>query len=156
VTVGLMDALAAAGDRAGAIQHARVYELLVEQELDLPPDKDVLAFAERLRTSAAETSSVPTATAATVAAPPVEPSAAPASTAVAAAAAPQEAQSIQPVVVARLGEAPSVAPQATQPEPLASPSRARGARFWAVAASALVIFAAAAVALARSATRKSG
>jgi DNA-binding SARP family transcriptional activator/tetratricopeptide (TPR) repeat protein len=52
VTVGLMDALAAAGDRAGAIQHARVYELLVEQELDLPADRDVLAFAERLRREA--------------------------------------------------------------------------------------------------------
>lgn len=49
VTVGLMDSLAASGDRAGAIQHARVYELLVEQELDLPPDKDVIGFADRLR-----------------------------------------------------------------------------------------------------------
>jgi DNA-binding SARP family transcriptional activator len=54
VTVGLMDSLAASGDRAGAIQHARVYELLVEQELDLPPDKDVLTFAERLRQNAVE------------------------------------------------------------------------------------------------------
>lgn len=52
VTVGLMEALAAAGDRAGAIQHARVYELLVEQELDLPPDVEVLALAERLRREA--------------------------------------------------------------------------------------------------------
>ena len=52
VTVGLMDALAASGDRAGAIQHARVYELLVEQELDLPPDRDVLALADRLRREA--------------------------------------------------------------------------------------------------------
>jgi len=51
VTVGLMEALAGAGDRAGALQHARVYELLVEQELDLPPDADVLALAERLRRS---------------------------------------------------------------------------------------------------------
>src|SRR6185436_6901550 len=54
VTVGLMEALAAAGDRAGAIQHARVYELLVEQELDLPPDRDVLALAEQLRRTADE------------------------------------------------------------------------------------------------------
>jgi DNA-binding SARP family transcriptional activator len=59
VTVGLMDALAAAGDRGGAIQHARVYELLVEQELDLPPDKEVLAFADRLRQSAGEASPSP-------------------------------------------------------------------------------------------------
>lgn len=54
VTVGLMDAMAAAGDRAGALQHARVYELLIEQELDLPPDKEVLAVAERLRQSSDE------------------------------------------------------------------------------------------------------
>ena len=54
VTVGLMEALAAAGDRAGAIQHSRVYELLVEQELDLPPDRDVLALAEQLRRTADE------------------------------------------------------------------------------------------------------
>lgn len=49
VTVGLMEALTAAGDRAGAIKHARVYELLVEQELDLPPDREVMAVADRLR-----------------------------------------------------------------------------------------------------------
>ncbi|HSQ29728.1 MAG TPA: BTAD domain-containing putative transcriptional regulator [Gemmatimonadaceae bacterium] len=54
VTVGLMDAMAAAGDRAGALQHARVYELLIEQELDLPPDKEVLAVAERLRQTSDE------------------------------------------------------------------------------------------------------
>ena len=52
VTVGLMEALAAAGDRAGAMQHVRVYELLVEQELDLPPDREVMALAERLRQDA--------------------------------------------------------------------------------------------------------
>jgi DNA-binding SARP family transcriptional activator/Flp pilus assembly protein TadD len=49
VTVGLMEALAAAGDRATAIKHARIYELLVEQELELPPDREVMALADRLR-----------------------------------------------------------------------------------------------------------
>jgi tetratricopeptide (TPR) repeat protein len=49
VTIGLMEALAAAGDRAGAIKHARIYEALVDQELDLPPDREVTALAERLR-----------------------------------------------------------------------------------------------------------
>ena len=49
VTVGLMEALAADGDRAGAINQARIYELLVEQELDLPPDREVMALAARLR-----------------------------------------------------------------------------------------------------------
>ena len=52
VTVGLMEALAAGGDRAAAIRHARVYEVLVEQELDLPPDREVRALAERLRVEA--------------------------------------------------------------------------------------------------------
>ena len=49
VTVGLMDALVAAGDRAGALKHVNVYRVLVEQELELPPDREVLAFAERLK-----------------------------------------------------------------------------------------------------------
>jgi len=59
VTVGLMDAMATAGDRAGALQHARVYELLIEQELDLPPDKEVLAVAERLRQTSDEPARAP-------------------------------------------------------------------------------------------------
>jgi DNA-binding SARP family transcriptional activator/tetratricopeptide (TPR) repeat protein len=49
VAVGLMEALTASGDRGGAIKHARVYELLVEQELELPPDREVTALADRLR-----------------------------------------------------------------------------------------------------------
>jgi DNA-binding SARP family transcriptional activator/TolB-like protein len=56
IAIGLMDALAASGERTAAIQHARVYELLVEQELDLPPDAEVIALAERLRQAAAEPS----------------------------------------------------------------------------------------------------
>ena len=56
ITVGLMESLAAAGDRAGAIRQARVYELLVEQELDLPPDKEVMALAGRLRQTAGDVS----------------------------------------------------------------------------------------------------
>jgi DNA-binding SARP family transcriptional activator len=35
--LGLMRTMDAAGDRAGAIQHARIYETLVQEELDLPP-----------------------------------------------------------------------------------------------------------------------
>ena len=49
VTVGLMEALAGSGDVPGAINHARIYELLIEQELDLPPDRDVMALANRMR-----------------------------------------------------------------------------------------------------------
>lgn len=51
-TMGLMEALVASGDRAGAIKQAHVYHLLVEQELDLPPDRDVMTLAERLRSAA--------------------------------------------------------------------------------------------------------
>jgi len=49
LTVGLMQALAAAGDRAGAIEQASIYEVLIEEELELPPDRAAVAFAERLR-----------------------------------------------------------------------------------------------------------
>jgi DNA-binding SARP family transcriptional activator len=49
--VGLMEALAAAGDVAGALDHARIYESLLDQELDLPPDREVVRLATRLRES---------------------------------------------------------------------------------------------------------
>ncbi|AHG91848.1 transcriptional activator domain-containing protein [Gemmatirosa kalamazoonensis] len=49
VTVGLMESLDKSGDRAGALRHAHIYQLLVQQELELPPDREVLALAERLR-----------------------------------------------------------------------------------------------------------
>jgi len=47
--LGLMRAMDTAGDRAGAIQHARIYETLVQEELDLPPDREVVALARHLR-----------------------------------------------------------------------------------------------------------
>ena len=49
LTVALMHALAAAGDRAGAIEQASIYEVLIEEDVELPPDRGVVAFAERLR-----------------------------------------------------------------------------------------------------------
>jgi DNA-binding SARP family transcriptional activator len=49
LALGLIRALATAGDRAGAIQHARVYERLVQQELEVPGDDDVRAFVEELK-----------------------------------------------------------------------------------------------------------
>jgi DNA-binding SARP family transcriptional activator/TolB-like protein len=61
VAVGLMDALAASGDRAGAIKHARIYEALIEQELDLPPDAEVVTFADRLRREAEAPLAIPEA-----------------------------------------------------------------------------------------------
>src|SRR3989454_2110783 len=49
VALGLMNALVAAGDRAGALQFARVHESLLRQELDAPADETVTTLARRLR-----------------------------------------------------------------------------------------------------------
>jgi DNA-binding SARP family transcriptional activator/TolB-like protein len=49
VTVKLMEILAAQGAVVAALQHARVHEELVRQELDLAPDPEVLTLAARLR-----------------------------------------------------------------------------------------------------------
>jgi len=49
VALRLMEALEAAGERSGALQHARIHELLLQEELGLPVDPAVNEFAERLR-----------------------------------------------------------------------------------------------------------
>lgn len=49
VALGLMQALKATGDRGGALQHYRVFEMLLRQELDLPPDRALTQLAEQLR-----------------------------------------------------------------------------------------------------------
>ena len=46
---GFIAALAAAGDRASALQFARVHEALVRDELDTEPDSAVVQLVERLR-----------------------------------------------------------------------------------------------------------
>ncbi|MET0399661.1 MAG: tetratricopeptide repeat protein [Longimicrobiaceae bacterium] len=53
VALRLMEALAAAGDRAGAIQHARVHQALLRESIGAEPDPEVAALAERLRTEPA-------------------------------------------------------------------------------------------------------
>ena len=58
VAVALMRALVANGDRAGALQHSRVYEVLMEQELDEPPDRMVVELAAELKREQAATPSV--------------------------------------------------------------------------------------------------
>ena len=58
-TVKLISAMAAAGDRSGALQQARVHELLVREQLELDPDPAVRAIVERLRTDVADAVSVP-------------------------------------------------------------------------------------------------
>lgn len=52
-TVRLMTALERTGDRAGALQQARLHALLLEQEFEAEPDPDVVALADRLRTAPA-------------------------------------------------------------------------------------------------------
>jgi len=49
ISLRLMRALEANGDRAGAMRHARVHTALLREELDAAPDRDVIEFAERLR-----------------------------------------------------------------------------------------------------------
>jgi hypothetical protein len=57
-TLRLMEALVRCGDRVGALKQARIYEVLLSQELELPPDHDVIALAERIR--AADGAPIPT------------------------------------------------------------------------------------------------
>jgi DNA-binding SARP family transcriptional activator/TolB-like protein len=47
--LALMRALAAAGDRTSALQHARIYEALVQQELASAPDPSIARYAAELR-----------------------------------------------------------------------------------------------------------
>ena len=49
VAVGLMTALAVAGDRAGALQYARIHETLLQDELDAVPDAVVVELTAHLR-----------------------------------------------------------------------------------------------------------
>jgi TolB-like protein/DNA-binding SARP family transcriptional activator/Flp pilus assembly protein TadD len=49
VALRLMRVLEAAGDRAGALRHARSHASLLKEEFEAEPDPEVTAFAERLR-----------------------------------------------------------------------------------------------------------
>jgi DNA-binding SARP family transcriptional activator/TolB-like protein len=51
IALALMNALDAAGDRAGAIRHARVHESLLRAELDAEAPPELLELAEKLRTA---------------------------------------------------------------------------------------------------------
>lgn len=52
VAVHLMQALDAAGNRAGALQHASLHQRMLRDDLDAELPADVAAFAEQLRTQA--------------------------------------------------------------------------------------------------------
>jgi DNA-binding SARP family transcriptional activator len=51
VALGLMQALAESGDRAGALEFFHLHERIVRAELDAPPDPAVSAFAHSLRST---------------------------------------------------------------------------------------------------------
>jgi Tol biopolymer transport system component/DNA-binding SARP family transcriptional activator len=70
IAVSLMRALVSNGDRAGALQHSRVYEVLMEQELDEPPDRMVVELAAELKRDQGARPPAPTATAPIVREPP--------------------------------------------------------------------------------------
>jgi TolB-like protein/DNA-binding SARP family transcriptional activator/tetratricopeptide (TPR) repeat protein len=53
VALRLMQALDASGDRAAALRHARVHEVLLEGELGISPDPAILALADHFRSQAA-------------------------------------------------------------------------------------------------------
>ena len=57
--VGLMGALDAAGERAGALRHARVYEQLVRDELGSAPDPSVAELVARLQRAPAVAAPTP-------------------------------------------------------------------------------------------------
>jgi DNA-binding SARP family transcriptional activator/tetratricopeptide (TPR) repeat protein len=56
VALRLMEALVGAGDRGGAIQHARIHSALLQADLELGADPAIAAYVERLRR---ESSAVP-------------------------------------------------------------------------------------------------
>jgi DNA-binding SARP family transcriptional activator len=58
VAVAMMRALAAAGDRNGALRQARIFEALIAQELELAPDRAVVELADALRREAYSTTRV--------------------------------------------------------------------------------------------------
>lgn len=49
IAIRLMRALNSAGNRAGALQHARIHAALLQSEFEAEPDAAVLAFAEQLK-----------------------------------------------------------------------------------------------------------
>jgi DNA-binding SARP family transcriptional activator/TolB-like protein len=69
VALSVMRALVAAGDVNGALQHARLHEALLDQELGLPPDSEIAAFARELRANPGVKPAAPTPPAVAVEAP---------------------------------------------------------------------------------------
>ena len=60
IALRYMQALEAAGDRAGALQHAKVHSDLLRADLDAAPDREVVVLAERLRLESRPATATPT------------------------------------------------------------------------------------------------
>src|SRR5438105_11969572 len=73
-TKKLMLALSAAGDRAGAVKHARLYQELVRQELEIEPDSEIADLAATLSRQAISEAAAPRHRSATPDNPSVTPS----------------------------------------------------------------------------------
>lgn len=156
VTLRLMRALDAAGERAAAIQHARVHRALLHDEMGIDPDPAIAELAERMRT---EPTWPPTA-----GAPPARPSTSPAYAPSLEAAAFREptppsspATSAEPVPPTALAASPEAAgplgreapppPSQVLESPAAPAARNRRAWIWSassVPAVALILLVAAA------------
>jgi serine/threonine-protein kinase len=59
IALRLMLALDAAGDRAGALQHARVHAAVLREEFDAEPDPEVVGLTARLRLASVARTAVP-------------------------------------------------------------------------------------------------
>ena len=119
-TLRLMEALVRAGDRVSALKQARIYEVLLSQELELPPDREVIALAERIRVAESAAPAAPVTLAVPLVAVKVEQKSA------AAEAAP--APSIAPAVIVPPAEPPhppAVLAPVAPVVPVVMPSAAR-------------------------------
>ena len=134
VAIRLMRALAASGDRNGAIRHAAIHQALVSEQLDLPADVEVVRLADELRAGTAPVGpiAVQTPVAATPAAPVVstEAAAGPAAAATISVAAP----AIVPPSTTPNGGVRAQSPRPRSPRGLAAIAVAAalvvGAGFW--------------------------
>jgi tetratricopeptide (TPR) repeat protein len=70
-----MRALAAAGDRNGAIRHAAIHQALVSEQLDLPADAEVVRLADELRAGTAPVGPIAIPAPPSAEPPPVRPTA---------------------------------------------------------------------------------
>ena len=109
-TLRLMDALVRAGDRVGALKQARIYEVLLSQELELPPDHEVIALADRIRAMEAVKTPTHTPAVSIPVAPPDDPPPNVAEVRVEAPAPVTAPAPAAPVLAAHVEQPPAVAP----------------------------------------------